>query len=384
MEPILATKGLQQVQREMDGVVAELQTHWFHKNADGPTLRALLPNFTQCYLFDGDLMGVFYGEDTNIDKQVRRPLRPFWRPICLRFTYMCNVCSCQNILRRNGRGQELLIDVWKKGMQGSASSPLHVTHKILDSMKHSVMAGMHVFRFGALEVEKQVAGIRRGEVRYGKEKSPMSQSRSSVNSLDTEQDVGPAKGHGPDAGGHGGHGHDGAEPSSVLRHVKEWVDAEIDEDTESLAGYSSSFAVNSLLIQTLRQQFTHVLEKGVCRQTPAGLAGHSLYPRSTANRPLSQTELNHLPGMISVQAFSRLSTACSIGIDMNSMQMEASINKAAPQEVRARVYASRAGVGTWLEPRVAGLGPLPRGITIVVAGIMIWLQLTYLLQSWYP
>lgn len=69
---------------------------------------------------------------------------------------------------------------------------------------------------------------------------------------------------------------------------------------------------------------------------------------------------------------------------MNSMQMEASINKAAPQEVRARVYASRAGVGTWLEPRVAGLGPLPRGITIVVAGIMIWLQLTYLLQSWYP
>jgi predicted unusual protein kinase regulating ubiquinone biosynthesis (AarF/ABC1/UbiB family) len=35
---------------------------------------------------------------------VRRPLRPFQRPFWLRF-YLCDVCSCQEILRRNGRGQ---------------------------------------------------------------------------------------------------------------------------------------------------------------------------------------------------------------------------------------------------------------------------------------
>jgi hypothetical protein len=35
---------------------------------------------------------------------VRRPSRPFWRPF-LTEIYLCNVCSCQVILRRNGRGQ---------------------------------------------------------------------------------------------------------------------------------------------------------------------------------------------------------------------------------------------------------------------------------------
>jgi hypothetical protein len=35
---------------------------------------------------------------------VRRPLCPFWRPV-LTEIYLCGVCSCQEILRRNGRGQ---------------------------------------------------------------------------------------------------------------------------------------------------------------------------------------------------------------------------------------------------------------------------------------
>jgi hypothetical protein len=37
----------------------------------------------------------------------RRPLRPFWR--ALAEIYLCNVCSCQEMLRRNGRGQALRV-----------------------------------------------------------------------------------------------------------------------------------------------------------------------------------------------------------------------------------------------------------------------------------
>jgi hypothetical protein len=36
---------------------------------------------------------------------VRRPLRPFWRAV-LTEIYLCDVYSCQEILRRNGRVQE--------------------------------------------------------------------------------------------------------------------------------------------------------------------------------------------------------------------------------------------------------------------------------------
>jgi hypothetical protein len=35
---------------------------------------------------------------------VRRPLRPLW-PAVWTEIYLCDVCSCQEILRRNGRGQ---------------------------------------------------------------------------------------------------------------------------------------------------------------------------------------------------------------------------------------------------------------------------------------
>eukprot|EP01047_Picozoa_sp_COSAG01_P001941 COSAG01_NODE_48_length_31904_cov_21.696997_25_plen_135_part_00 len=35
---------------------------------------------------------------------VRRPLCPFWRPV-LTEIYLCGVCSGQEMLRRNGRGQ---------------------------------------------------------------------------------------------------------------------------------------------------------------------------------------------------------------------------------------------------------------------------------------
>jgi hypothetical protein len=43
----------------------------------------------------GELLGA------GVTEEVRRPLRPLWRllaEICL-----CSVCSCQEILRRNGR-----------------------------------------------------------------------------------------------------------------------------------------------------------------------------------------------------------------------------------------------------------------------------------------
>jgi hypothetical protein len=37
-------------------------------------------------------------------RRVRRPLRPFW-PAVLTGIYLGNVCSCQEMLRRHGRGQ---------------------------------------------------------------------------------------------------------------------------------------------------------------------------------------------------------------------------------------------------------------------------------------
>jgi hypothetical protein len=43
-----------------------------------------------------------------VDDTVRRPLRPFGRPFWLRFTYVTSV-SCQEILRRHGRGQGALF-----------------------------------------------------------------------------------------------------------------------------------------------------------------------------------------------------------------------------------------------------------------------------------
>jgi hypothetical protein len=44
------------------------------------------------------------GVRRDLHLEVRRPLRPFRRPV-LADIYLCNACSCQEILRRNGRGQ---------------------------------------------------------------------------------------------------------------------------------------------------------------------------------------------------------------------------------------------------------------------------------------
>jgi hypothetical protein len=43
------------------------------------------------------------GSEVSSARLVGRPLRPFRRPV-LTGIYLCSVCSCQEILRRNGRG----------------------------------------------------------------------------------------------------------------------------------------------------------------------------------------------------------------------------------------------------------------------------------------
>eukprot|EP01047_Picozoa_sp_COSAG01_P015066 COSAG01_NODE_747_length_13858_cov_8.394869_12_plen_264_part_00 len=47
--------------------------------------------------------GPYLYENGLINASVRRPLRALRRPV-LTEIYLCNVCSCQGILRRNGRG----------------------------------------------------------------------------------------------------------------------------------------------------------------------------------------------------------------------------------------------------------------------------------------
>jgi hypothetical protein len=50
-----------------------------------------------------------------------RWLRPLWRPV-LAEIYLCNVCSCQEILRRNGRGQRLRLACLTARGRGSRTS----------------------------------------------------------------------------------------------------------------------------------------------------------------------------------------------------------------------------------------------------------------------
>ena len=56
--PVLATQGLRNLQLEMDKFVNGLGKHWFHCNADHQTVAKLFPNFSEAYMFDGDLIDV--------------------------------------------------------------------------------------------------------------------------------------------------------------------------------------------------------------------------------------------------------------------------------------------------------------------------------------
>ena len=56
--PVLATQGLRNLQLEMDKFINNLGKHWFHGNADVPTVAKLFPNFAEAYMFDGDLVDV--------------------------------------------------------------------------------------------------------------------------------------------------------------------------------------------------------------------------------------------------------------------------------------------------------------------------------------
>jgi NhaP-type Na+/H+ or K+/H+ antiporter len=56
--PMLATQGLRNLQIEMEKVRHKMKGHWFHGNADTATLDALMPNFGEAHLYDGDLVDV--------------------------------------------------------------------------------------------------------------------------------------------------------------------------------------------------------------------------------------------------------------------------------------------------------------------------------------
>eukprot|EP01047_Picozoa_sp_COSAG01_P026713 COSAG01_NODE_1731_length_9369_cov_35.048220_5_plen_107_part_00 len=51
-----------------------------------------------------------------VRRSVRRPLRHFWRA-ALTEIYRCGVCSDQEILRRNGRGQETGGRTWPHNLE---------------------------------------------------------------------------------------------------------------------------------------------------------------------------------------------------------------------------------------------------------------------------
>eukprot|EP01047_Picozoa_sp_COSAG01_P044214 COSAG01_NODE_3982_length_5467_cov_3.487891_3_plen_101_part_00 len=65
--------------------------------------------------------------DAAKNEEVRRPLRPFLAGV-LTEMYLCNVYSCQEILRRNGRGQSAEVHRLKEQIKklqagGGAESP---------------------------------------------------------------------------------------------------------------------------------------------------------------------------------------------------------------------------------------------------------------------
>jgi NhaP-type Na+/H+ or K+/H+ antiporter len=56
--PALATQGLRNLQLEMDKYMSGLSSHWFHFKANITLLKAIMPNFSEAHLFDGDLVDV--------------------------------------------------------------------------------------------------------------------------------------------------------------------------------------------------------------------------------------------------------------------------------------------------------------------------------------
>ena len=56
--PALATQGLRNIQAEVDKMIHALRDHWFHCNVDMGIILKLVPNFSEAYMLDGDLVDV--------------------------------------------------------------------------------------------------------------------------------------------------------------------------------------------------------------------------------------------------------------------------------------------------------------------------------------
>jgi len=56
--PALATQGLRNIQAEVDKMIHALRDHWFHCNVDMDIILKLVPNFSEAYMLDGDLVDV--------------------------------------------------------------------------------------------------------------------------------------------------------------------------------------------------------------------------------------------------------------------------------------------------------------------------------------
>ena len=103
-KPVLATQGLRNLQLEMERYITELNKHWFHKNADVPTVLRMFPNLSESYMFDGDLVDV----------------------------------KCEN-----------LHSVWQRGITGGATlSPMRMGIKAFEAVQSGVMLGLNAMRVG--------------------------------------------------------------------------------------------------------------------------------------------------------------------------------------------------------------------------------------------
>jgi NhaP-type Na+/H+ or K+/H+ antiporter len=107
--PVLATQGLRNLQLEMDKFINGLGKHWFHCNADTSAVGKLFPNFSEAYMFDGDL----------IDVKV-----------------------------------ENIHNTWTRGIGGGASlSPLRMGIKAAEAVKNGVQVGLSSMRVGTNPVD---------------------------------------------------------------------------------------------------------------------------------------------------------------------------------------------------------------------------------------
>jgi NhaP-type Na+/H+ or K+/H+ antiporter len=109
--PVLVTQGLRNLQLEMDKCIASFSQHWFHGQADLPTLLRIFPDFSEAHLFDGDLV------DVQLDD---------------------------------------MHDAWVNGLlsEDTTASPVRVGIKVAELMKSGVRGATHTLRTGYNATER--------------------------------------------------------------------------------------------------------------------------------------------------------------------------------------------------------------------------------------